>query len=137
MSFENKLIAIINKDIDVGVALNAVAHATIGLGSDVSQDLLRLDTYIDKDNNEYPNISQIPFIMLRGKSNDIRKVIQTSRSEGLKIGIFTNTMTIGTYQEQLERTSQTAESELIYYAVVIFGPWDLVSHMTKRLSLYR
>jgi hypothetical protein len=37
--------------------------------------ILRLNDYQDKDGNIYPNISQILFIVLRGKSGEIRKAI--------------------------------------------------------------
>jgi len=46
-------------------------------------------------------------------------------------------MTGGTYQEQLDKTRQTCEEDLIYYGAVLFGPWDAVRHITKRFSLYR
>lgn len=63
MSFENKLVALVNKEIETGVAMNAVAHMTIGLGAQLNNEALRLNDYQDKDGNIYPNISQIPFMI--------------------------------------------------------------------------
>ncbi len=63
MPFENKIVAVINKDIDTGVAMNALAHMTIGLGAQLDNERLRLNDYVDKDGNVYPNISQILFII--------------------------------------------------------------------------
>jgi hypothetical protein len=84
MSFENKLVAIVNKDIEGGVAMNAIAHMTIGLGAQLNNALLRLNDYQDKEGNIYPNISQMPFIILRGKSGEIRKAVQNAKEQNLK-----------------------------------------------------
>jgi hypothetical protein len=137
MSFENKLVALVNKDIDVGVAMNAIAHMTIGLGTQFTTEELRLNDYKDKDENIYPNISQMPFIILRGKSGEIRKAVAAAKEQNMKFSVFTDTMTGGTYQEQLDRTAQTTEEELKYYGAVLYGPWDEVSLITKRFSLYK
>lgn len=137
MSFENKLVAIVNKDIDVGVAMNAVAHMAIGFGVQLNNDILRLNDYQDKDGNIYPNISQMPFMILRGKSNEIRKAVQAAKEQSTQYSVFTNTMTGGTYQEQLDNTLATPEEQLVYYGAILFGPWDTVSQITKRFSLYK
>lgn len=137
MSFENKLVALVNKEIESGVAMNAIAHMTIGLGTQLNNELLRLNDYKDMEGNIYPNISQMPFIILRGKSSEIRKAVNQAKEEHLKFGVFTDTMTGGTYQEQLDNTLKTPEEQLIYYGAVLFGPWEQVSLITKRFSLYK
>ena len=137
MHFENKLVAILNKDIESGVALNALGHMSIGLGAEVGKELLRLDTYFDANENAYPDISQIPFIILRAKSNEIRKTIMLARDNGIKHSIFLNTMTGGSYTEQLERTKNSDIETLIFYGCVLFGPWDKVTEMTRKLSLWK
>jgi hypothetical protein len=137
MPFENKLVAIVNKEIESGVAMNAIAHMTIGLGAQLDNESLRLNDYQDKDGNIYPNISQIPFIILRGKSSEIRKAVLSAKEQGVRVGVFTNTMTGGGYQEQLDNTRQTPEDQLVFYGATLFGPWDVVSQITKRLSLYK
>ncbi|MBA4750299.1 MAG: DUF2000 domain-containing protein [Alphaproteobacteria bacterium] len=137
MSFTYKLVAILNKEIDTGVAMNALAHMTLGLGSQVDKTLLRLDTYETQDGVLFPNISQMPFMILRGKSNEIRKAVSGAISQKMQCGVFVETMTGGTYLDQLARTKDTQESHLVYYGAVILGPWDEVSLLTKRFSLYR
>lgn len=109
----------------------------LGLGANIGSEALKLDNYADKDNNMYPNISQMPFIILRGKSNEIRKVIHAARDHNVKYGAFVNTMTGGTYIEQLDNTKNTHEESLVFYGAVLFGDWDTVSQITKKLSLYR
>ena len=136
MSFENKLVAVINKKIETGVAMNALAHMAIGLGSQLNSEMLQLNDYKDKNSNIYPNISQMPFIILRGKTGEIRKVVKNAKNHDIKFSIFTNTMTGGTYQEQLENTLNTPEEEIIYYGAILFGEWNTINDITKKLSLY-
>lgn len=136
MSFQNKLVAIVNKKIDTGVAMNAVAHMVLGMRAHLGSEKLNLDTYVSKDAHEFPNISQMPFIILKAKSGEIRKAVHKARDEGVEIGVFTDTMTGGTYIEQLERTSGLPEEELTYYGAVLFGDYAKVAEITKKLSLY-
>lgn len=137
MNFTHKLVAVLNKDIDPGVAMNALAHMSVGLGADIGKDLLRLDTYQDAEGNPYPNISQIPFIILRAKSNEIRKTVLAARENNIEHTVFLNTMTGGTYLEQLQRTQNANEASLIYYGCVLFGEWDAVSEITRKFSLWK
>jgi len=137
MTFENKLVAVLNKDVEPGVVLNALAHMTIGLGAEVGKPSLQLDNYTDVSGNVYPNISQIPFIILRAKSNEIRRTVNTAKEHKVLHGIFLDTMTGGTYQEQLVRTAASPEEALTYYGCVLFGDWATVSEMTRKFSLWK
>lgn len=132
MDFENKLIAVLNKDLAPGVALNALGHMSIGLGADVGKTLLRLDCYKDSNENSYPDISQIPYIILRAKSNEIKKIVAAARVGAIKHSVFLNTMAGGTYLEQIERTKLSSEEDLIFYGCVLFGLWDTVSEITRK-----
>ena len=50
---------------------------------------------------------------------------------------FVDTMSIGTYQEEYQLTKTKKDEELDYWAIVLFGPWDLVTEWTKKFSLYK
>lgn len=135
--FQNKLVAVLNKSMDAGKVMNALAHMCIGLGSAIGQKDLRLTNYQDADRGSHPFISEIPFIILSENSNKIRKLRQAALAEHILLNDFTDTMTVGTYQEQVERTAQTKEDDLIYYGIVLFGDWAKVTELTKKCSLWR
>lgn len=138
MKFEKKLVALVNKETPIGVAMNAIAHATLGLGNKQDAKDLRLDDYKDKDGNIYPNISDMPFIILRGKSSEIRKAVRKAKEDGnIQYGAFTDTMTGGSYIEQKENTIAAREEDLIFYSAILFGDYDTISQITKRFSLYQ
>jgi len=135
--FQNKLVAVLNKSIEPGKLMNALAHMCIGLGSAIGQKDLRLTDYQDADGSSHPFISEIPFIILSENSNKIRKLRQAALAEHILLNDFTDTMTVGTYQEQIERTLQSKEENLIYYGIVLFGDWAKVTDLTKKCSLWR
>jgi len=126
-----------NGKIDHGVIMNALAHMCIGFGSHIGEEPLRLTDYRDADGNSHPHISEMPFIILKANSNKIRALKQAAVEARIQHVDFTDTMTTGGFEAQLERTKQTKEEELIYYGIVLFGDWDKVSELTKKFSLWK
>jgi hypothetical protein len=135
--FTHKLVAVMNEKIEPGMVMNALAHMCIGFGADIGKEPLRLTQYVDADKNCHPHISEMPFMILKANSNKIRATRQAALGAGIDFVDFTDTMTIGTYLEQIERTKQTKEEQLIYYGIVLFGPWDKVSELTRKFSLWK
>ena len=137
VSFDNKLVAVLNKSIETGKVMNALAHMCIGLGSAIGKDQLRLSEYQDADGGAHPFISEYPFIILTANSNKIRKCRFEAMEHGILLNDFTDSMTIGSYQEQIEKTKNMRESELVYYGIVLFGDWGKVNELTKKYSLWK
>lgn len=137
VEFKNKLVAVLNKSIEPGKVMNALAHMCIGLGSAINKEELRLSDYRDANGGSHPFISEIPFIILSENSNKIRKLRENALALEILLNDFTDTMTVGTYQEQIERTLKTKEEDLIYYGIVLFGDWSKVTELTKKCSLWR
>lgn len=135
----HKFVAVLNKKVPGGQVMNALAHATAGLaGSYPMPEEMRLDDYADKDGNSHANISDNPFIILQAdNSNQLRTLRNNLAEAGVHFTDFTSTMTVGTYAEQQERTSQTPEIELEYWAVVMFGEAEKLNALTKKFSLWR
>ena len=50
---------------------------------------------------------------------------------------FTQSMTGGSFVEQMERTGQFAEAELDYWGLAVFGPKQAVDPLTRKFSLWR
>lgn len=76
--FNNKLVAVLNKRIEPGKVMNALAHMCIGLGAVIGTEELRLTDYRDADGGSHPYISEIPFIILCENSNKIRTLRQNA-----------------------------------------------------------
>ena len=135
--FENKLVAVMNKSMDPGKVMNALAHMCIGFGATLSPEALNLMNYQDKDENIYPAISKMPFIILSANSNKINSLRKSAIEVEIPYSVFTDTMTVGTWEDQLLRTQATAEQDLTYMGIVLFGEWGKLTEMTKKFSLWK
>ena len=133
-----RFIAILNKKIEPGKLMNALGHMTAGLcGKSGKADEMDFVDYIDKDSGSHPNISKFPFIILRAdNSNKIRTVRNEAISRNIPFTDFTDTMTVDTSQEQLDRTKETPETELEYYGICMFGDTEEIKEFTSKFSLY-
>ena len=134
-----RFIAILNKKIDTGKLMNALGHMTAGLagGNNLSQEMCFLQ-YEDKNGGKHPNISHFPFIVLKAdNSNKIRKVRSEAIQRGIPFSDFTNTMTVGTSEEQMNATKNSNEEELEYYGICLFGDTEILREFTGKFSLFR
>lgn len=135
--FNNKMVAVINKSLEPGIAMNALAHASIALGSVIGKENLQLVDYIDKDDHCFPNISKMPFIILRANSNKIRSLYEKAHDHNVKYTVFTDSMTVGSWQDQLSRCETIAYADHQFYGIVLHGDHELVKEWTKKFSLFK
>lgn len=148
-----KFVAVLNEKIPIGVLMNALGHMAAGLaGSYPNLPDMRFDSYFDQNGGEHKSISDHPFIILKAEnSNQIRNLRQQiitqnlpfitsmhvrENDEYIHFVDFTNTMTVGTYQDQKDKTKQTPEAELEYYGICMFGDKIILSQLTKKFSLW-
>lgn len=136
---KNKFVAVLNKKIPNGVLMNALAHMAAGLGGGYSNiPEMRFDSYFDQNGGEHKSISDNPFIILQAdNSNQIRTLRNEFIAAGIHFVDFTNTMTVGTYIEQKDRTKNTPEEQLEYYGICAFGDKITISQLTRKFSLWR
>lgn len=134
-----KMVALINKNLEPGVALNAIGHIALGLGARLAatQQACHFLDFSDADGGKHPSVSGLPLIVLRGTSGNIRSLRFEVTSRGMLCVDFVNTMTGGSWEEELSRTKETSEADLDYYGILIYGPNEELSPLTRKFSLYR
>lgn len=135
----HRFVAVLNKKIETGRLMNALAHMAAGFPQLVTdKESLRFDTYVDKDGGEHKSISDNPFIVLSAdNSNQIRTLRNVLREQNIPFNDFTSTMTVGTFAEQKQRTSETPEAELEYWGICFFAENEASRTLTKKFSLWR
>lgn len=137
-NFPNKLVVVVNENIEPGKAMMALSHAMLGFGAGLTDEKeARLNKYVDASGGVHANISEMPLVVLKGSSNKIRELRKAALEDGIKFTDFCDTMSIGTYEEEFALTQGKKDEELSYWAIVLFGPWGAVSDITKKFSLYR
>ena len=136
---QNKFVAVLNKKIPVGVLMNSLGHMAAGLSASYPNiPEMRFDSYFDQNGGDHKSISDHPFIVLQAdNSNQIRTLRNDFKAAGIHFVDFTNTMTVGTYAEQKERTKNTPEEQLEYYGICAFGDKLKINEFTKKFSLWR
>ncbi|MFN7097923.1 MAG: DUF2000 domain-containing protein [Gammaproteobacteria bacterium] len=135
--FKHRMVSVINKNIDMGQAMNALGHISLALGATVGTEAIQLIDYQDADGNIYPTISRMPFIVLQANSNKIKELRQRAIDNHIQYITFTNAMTVGTWQEQIERSLQARADDLIFYAIVLLGDAAIITELTRKFSLWK
>ena len=137
LAFDKKLVAVLNKTIEPGKIMNALAHMTVSLGAKVGASALALVDYYDKEQNCYPKISKMPFIVLRATSNKIKHLNHQANEQGITHSTFTHAMTVGSWDEQLAASRKHTRDELIFYGIVMYGDIEKINEMTRKFSLWK
>ena len=135
-----KFVAVINRQLPSGVALNAIAHMSAGIVASASPEIkeqMCFIDFIDKNEIQYKSISANSLIVLSGKPGEIKKVYSHLIEKGILIVSFLETMTNDTYKEQLERTRNTPTEDVLFYGIMIFGEKAEIDPITRKLSLWK
>lgn len=134
-----KFVAVVNKDLEVGNALNAIAHTCAGLVDMAPSELREKMSFIDFEDGDgfiHKNISGLSLIVLRGKNGEIKKLKHNLEEQQILFTDFIETMTGDTYKEQLDKTKATKEEDMKYYCLVAFGEKEKIDPLTKKFSLW-
>lgn len=134
-----KFVVVLNKNLEPGRALNTASHMSACIVSQAKDDdrkkMFFVD-YEDANGGRHP-VSGLSLVVLKAKnSNEVRKVREKAKAEGILFVDFTESMTQGTYIEQMDRTKQIAEENLEYWGICLFGEKDKLNPITGKLSLW-
>lgn len=136
----HKFVVLVNKKLEAGRAMNAVGHCCAGLVGAAPEALREKMSFIDftdGDDAIHRSISGLSLIVLRGTNGELKKARRKFMDNDVLFTDFTETMTGGTYVEQLEKTVNVSSEDMEYFCVAAFGEKAVIDPITKRFSLWR
>ncbi len=137
-----KIVTVLNKNLEPGIALNAAAHLALGLGASagkvpITVAAMAFQEYQDGDGFSYPGISALSLIVLRATASEIRRFHEACLASEMLTTAFVADMTGETYIEQLQRLKARRREDVVYYGVCSIGERAALDPMTKRFSLWK
>lgn len=134
--FPNRVVAVLNKKLEPGRALNVLGHLSLAMGGINETEHLHLIDYYDKDENLYPNISKMPFVVLKEKPSKLVTLKNLAAENNIQHLVFTDAMIVGTWQEQIAHSKTKTADELTIYGVLLFGDAEKITELTRKFSLW-
>ena len=133
-----KFVAVLNKAHDVSRLLSALGHVSGGLaGNSGLADKMKFVTYVDRSGETYPNISEWPFVVLRGKGSHIKRFREELIAKQMKYACYLDTMLSGGSEVQQAETKRKSSEELEILALATFGDAAALDPLTRRFSVWR
>lgn len=134
--WENRFIVVLNKDIELWRIINATAHMSFWLASELRKEWLFLE-YKDASWDIHPNISHYNTVVLKAEdSSSVYAVREKAKKLWVKFTDFIRTMTIWTSERQLSATANFKTEDLEYFGICMFWNSLDLKEVTEGLELF-
>jgi hypothetical protein len=135
---DRKFVAVINRKQPLPIAMNALAHSSLG----ICGKLLDIDHLLDYPNESsgfLAKISEFPFIILEAKNgNQIKTLMESVKMDStLFYNVFTTSMIGASAAEQIAATAVADGVGLEFVTIVLFGDREKIDPLTKKFSLLK
>lgn len=135
---QTKFVCVLNPRTPLPRAMNALAHAILGLGATIGPQAVEVLDYRLADQVLPTRISRFPVIILQAKNgNQLRSTFQAAGSAGISVNLFTDTMIGCSADDQIERTGSTRLADADPLVLCLFGTARNVDALTRRFSLFK
>jgi hypothetical protein len=133
-----KFVVVLNKSRAADQLLSALGHVTAGLAANVAdRQAMNFIAYRDAEGGVYPNISEWPFIVLRGNGGGIKRFRADLIAADLPYSCYLDTMVSGGSDAQVAATLTRKADELEILALATFGDAASIDPLTKKFSLWK
>lgn len=136
--FTNKIVIVLDKQLEEWQALNAVAHISAYIGHKLDSRFGTGEYFETQDNVQHPRNSQFAIIILRAKATQLQNLMVKVRQSGLLYHGFIKEMIETTDDKEIiETLSRKPDSDIAYLGIGIFGDIEAVNALTKNYQTWR
>lgn len=137
--FSQKIIAVVNKDLEPWQVANAVAHMNAIIGNKLKKEqLVSGDYFVAKDGTLIPRNPQYAIIIKRADDKELHKLYLEIHKSGYPYHVFTKEMQDTTNDEEItHRLSGQAVDETVFYGVTFLAPNEKADRLTKNFQLFK
>ena len=133
-----KIVAVVKADLELGAAMNVVAHLALSIGHNASNHMGR-PILKDASGIDHLGISKYPFIITKAKGTKIRTAIEAARADGrILLADYPQQMLETGHDDELaQRLLEVPENKLQYLGAIFFGDTEILNPITGKFSLYK
>jgi hypothetical protein len=136
---EKKIVAVLDKTLDAGTALNVLGHMAIRLGVSYGNGMMGRETLYDASGTAHPGIAKYPLIITAVKQSTVRKAVKLARgNDAIALVDYPQQMLETGHDDELtEAMGREEEDRLTYLGAVLYGDTDAVNDITGKYSLWK
>jgi len=135
---EKKIVAVLNSQLEPGIALNVLGHLAISLGAN-AQNIMGRQYLLDASEVKHLGIAKYPLIITRVKESTLNKAITLARQNlDILVADYPQQMLDTGHDDELAQSLLLVpESEIRYLGALFFGPTEVVNTITGKFSLWK
>lgn len=136
--FSKRLVIVVRKDLLGWEVANTIAHIAAYVGNQLTDSFGTGDTFVTKDEKEYPRNSQYPIIIKRANSSEqLQNVLAKARETGTLHHAFIREMIETSDDTEIEAMlAAKVDSEVELLGIGVFGLHDDMNALTKKFGLW-
>jgi hypothetical protein len=136
---ERKIVAVLDKSLAPGVALNVVGHMAIRLGASHGEAMMGQEHLHDASGVVHPGIAKYPFIITAVKKATVRRAIQQARENNeISLVDYPCQMLTTGHDDELSAALKTVrEDQIEYLGCLLYGGASAVNAITGKYSLWK
>jgi hypothetical protein len=135
---DRKIVAVIDEDLPVGKAMNALGHMAFALGHYVDDSWMGQHVLHDFEGKTHMGLARHAFIVLKATKEEIKAIHDKGPKDGLDIVDYVQEMFDTDTDEKLVTAIRAKKpEEMVYHGIALAGTSAIIGKLTGHLKLYK